>query len=117
MLADSSNLIRGFPGKLSVIITSCGSSIWGYDTHMKLIQTFDQAIHGFWDGGPKSRFEWIIEGTPKQDFKGKYIVCIGSFEANFWFHVSAGKTERRTLGNAERYLRKKIKKDCSFEIV
>lgn len=76
---------------------------------MKLIQTFTQPIHGFWDGGPRSRFEWTIRGPAQKDSKGEYV-RIGSWDANHWFHVSVGKTERNTLDNARRRLQVRCKR-------
>jgi hypothetical protein len=82
---------------------------------MKLIQILENPVHGFWDGGAKQTFEWAIVGTPKKDAKGEFV-RIGSVEANFWFHVSVGKTERATLSNARNYLARKTKVSCHFTI-
>ncbi|MCK5016376.1 MAG: hypothetical protein KAS32_04815 [Candidatus Peribacteraceae bacterium] len=52
----------------------------------------------------KSDFvEWSISGSPQEDKNGWYV-RIGSWTANFWFHVSIGKTVKQTLGNAKRRL-------------
>lgn len=70
---------------------------------MKLKQTLDKPIGGYWDGGAKSDFIWSIEGSPATDSKGQFV-CIGSWEANHWFHVALGKTDKLTLTNARRRL-------------
>jgi len=70
---------------------------------MKLKQTLDKPINGFWDGGSKSTFIWSIEGSPATDSKGQYV-RIGSWEANHWFHIALGKTIKLTLANARRRL-------------
>ena len=86
---------------------------------MKLRQTFTEAISGYWDGGPKSRFDWTIDGEPKTDNKGSFV-RIGSWYANHWFHVAVGKTDKQTLGNARRHLgagARRAGKACAFEYI
>ena len=70
---------------------------------MKLKQTLDKPINGNWDGGAKSIFYWGIEGSPNTDSKGQYV-RVGSWQANHWFHVALGKTDKLTLANARRRL-------------
>jgi len=57
---------------------------------------------GFWDGGAKSYFVFKIDNI-EQDEKG-YYAKIGSYDANFFFTVSAGVghqlSERAILTNA-----------------
>ena len=53
--------------------------------------------------GSKSRFEFSISGPPEKDGKGNYV-RVGSWEANQWFHVAVGKTEKQTLANVRRKL-------------
>ncbi len=74
-----------------------------------LRQTFSKPISGYWDGGPKSVFDWSIDGHVQTDKKGKFV-RIGSFSANHWFHVAVGKTEKATLTNAKRRLAAVAKK-------
>jgi len=62
---------------------------------IKLIQTLDKPIGGYWDGGMKSRFEWDIDGPIRA---GR--VRIGSWEANHFFTINAGKDELATLKKA-----------------
>lgn len=84
---------------------------------MKLIQEFKEPIGGYWDGGVKSRFEWEINGQPKTDSKGQFIK-IGSWEANYWFHVGLGKTEKLTLSYAKKHLKslaQRKNKECTFQ--
>jgi len=84
--------------------------------NMKLIQQLEKPIQRFWNKSAKSRFEWTIEGLPKTDAKGQFI-RIGSYDANFWFHISLGKTEKATLLNARRYIAARNASPCTFEIV
>lgn len=58
---------------------------------MILRMTLPAPVHGYWDGGFKSVFNWSIDGTPRQDSKGQFV-RIGSWEANHWFHVAYSKT-------------------------
>lgn len=52
----------------------------------------------------KSDFvEWSVVGSPQENKNGWYV-RIGSWTANYWFHVSIGKTVKQTLGNAKRRL-------------
>lgn len=85
-----------------------------------LRQTFAEPISGYWDGGPKQVFDWSIEGLPKADKDGQFI-RVGSFAANFWFHVAYGKTIYQTLGNARRRLqawaRKRNRPPCTFQYI
>lgn len=83
---------------------------------MKLRQTLANPVLGYWDGGAKQAFDWIIEGIIAQDSKGKYV-RIGSFDANHWFHVAAGKTEKLTLSYAKRHLAATTRLPCTFQYI
>ena len=83
---------------------------------MKLRQTLDKPVNGYWDGGPKQRFDWGIEGSPRTDSQGQYV-RIGSFSANHWFHVAYGKTEKLTLSYAKQHLRSVTRVPCTFEYI
>lgn len=86
---------------------------------MRLIQKLEKKIGGYWDGGPKDTFEWTIDGLPKSDAKGQFV-RVGSWEANHWFHVAQGRTEKQTLSNARRHLAASAKKagiSCTFRYV
>ena len=80
---------------------------------LTLRQTLVVPVNGYWDGGPKSVFNWSIDrrwddGTSR----------VGSWEANYYFTVKTGETDRVTLGNARRHLkmvRGAIK--CTFEYI
>jgi hypothetical protein len=71
---------------------------------MKLQLTLDKAIHGFWDGGAKSRFTWEIDGGVKSDKQGEFVK-VGSWDANSWFCVAKGKTDRQTLSYAKAHIK------------
>ena len=77
---------------------------------MILRLTMEKAIGGYWDGGAKSRFDWSIKGCMGKDAKGEYVK-VGSWEANHWFHVARGKTDKQTLGNARRHLGTALKRN------
>ena len=83
---------------------------------MTLLQTLNKPVNGYWDGGAKQRFQWRIDGTPQKDKNGQYI-RIGSWEANLWFHVAVGKTERLTLSYAKKHLQAITGVPCSFEYI
>jgi hypothetical protein len=86
---------------------------------MQLKQTLNHAISGYWDGGLKTTFFWKIDGIPQTDKKGSFV-RVGSWEANHWFNVACGKTEKQTLANARRRLGYPIRRmalKCSFEYI
>jgi len=70
---------------------------------MILRQILNKPVYGYWDGGAKQVFDWRIDSQPKTDAKGQYV-RIGSWQANFWFYVALGKSEKQTLGYAKRHL-------------
>ena len=83
---------------------------------MKLRQTLDKPVQGYWDGGAKQTFDWGIEGSPASDSKGQYVK-IGSFSANHWFHVAVGKTEKQTLSYAKKHLQASTRYPSTFEYI
>ena len=83
---------------------------------MKLRQTLDKPVHGYWDGGAKQTFDWSVEGSPATDSKGQYV-RIGSFAANHWFHVASGKTEKLTLSYAMKHLKASTRYQSTFEYI
>jgi hypothetical protein len=84
---------------------------------MYLKQTLKNPVNGYWDGGAKQEFEWRVHHhCVGQDKRGKFVK-VGSFDANHWFHVSLGKTEKETLRNAMRHLRKHTRIESSFKII
>ena len=80
-----------------------------------LRQRLEHPVNGYWDGGAKQIFDWHIEGH-NTDRKGRYAK-IGSFSANFWFHVATGRTDKLTLRNAKFKLRSITKVPSIFEYV
>lgn len=84
---------------------------------MRLRQTLPYPTNGYWDGGKKQVFDWSIHGHIGHDSKGDFI-RIGSWGANHWFSVSKGKTDKVTLCNAMKHLRKtSLGKQSKFEYV
>lgn len=86
---------------------------------MKLKQTFEEPISGYFDHGPKKEFLWSIDGPEHVDSKGLFVK-IGSWAANHWFHVALGKTEKLTLSYAKRRLGHAARfhgLKCSFEYI
>lgn len=75
-------------------------------------------IGGWWDGGLKDTFDFKIDGNPKRDSKG-WFVKVGSWRANYWFHVAVGRTDKETLRNAKARLRSmlegRLPSDNGFE--
>lgn len=82
---------------------------------MQLKQTLALATFGYWDGGKKDTFLWEIKNT-QRDNKGEFCK-IGSWEANHWFHVGKGKTEKLTLSYAKKHLKHSTKIPSTFEYV
>ena len=87
---------------------------------MILKQIFNEPINSMaWNWGPKKIFNWRIEGFPRTDSKGTRV-RIGSWEANCWFYVALGRSDKQTLSNARRSLSdsaKKNKRTCTFEYI
>jgi len=83
---------------------------------MILRQTLEKPVHGYWDGGRKQVFDWKIDGPIHYDSKGSFV-RIGSYDANFWFHVAAGKTDKLTLSYAKRHLRRITTVKSTFEYI
>jgi hypothetical protein len=80
-----------------------------------LCQTLEKPVHGYWDYGPKKYFEWDIEHHKTgKDAKGVFV-RVGSWEANHWFHVAKGKTDKLTLSYAKQHLRAITNGPCAFE--
>jgi hypothetical protein len=71
---------------------------------MTLVQVFEEARPAGMRGYPSHEFHWNIEPYRYGcDARGPYV-RVGSWEANRWFHVSKGETDKQTLGNARRKL-------------
>ena len=83
---------------------------------MKLRQTLEHPVNGYWDGGAKQVFEWGIDSEPKHDSKGAFV-RIGAWEANHYFHVTLGKTVRATLSYAKRHLKSITRVKSTFEYI
>jgi hypothetical protein len=74
-------------------------------TSWVLVQELERPCNGYWDGGAKQIFVWEIENRHRgTDSKGTYV-RIGCWEANYWFHVAEGKTDKITLCNAMKHLK------------
>ena len=85
---------------------------------MILRQTFEDPIHGYWDGGEKQTFDWTIDSDVYRAKDGSGAVKVGSWGANYYFAVVLGKSEKQTLGNARRHLTACAKRQglkCNFE--
>lgn len=68
----------------------------------------DRKIDGYWDGGMRDTFDWSIDQR-KEDSKGKYV-RVGSWDANYWFHVAEGRTDKETLKFALQVLKVKFRR-------
>ncbi len=84
---------------------------------MKLRQTLDHPVTGYWDGGPKQVFNWSIEKYHIGKDRHGAFVRVGSWCANHWFCVALGDTDKLTLSYAKQHLRKTTKIPCTFEYV
>jgi len=67
--------------------------------------TLEKPISGFWDGSNKSVFDWTIE-----EKRANAYARVGSWEANYWFTVKLGKTDKQTLSYALRSIGKSLSK-------
>jgi len=84
---------------------------------MILRQKLECPVNGYWDGGKKDTFDWSINHFfSGKDSKGNFV-RVGSYEANYWFYVSLGKTDKLTLANAKRKLKAITKIPCTFEYI
>ena len=84
---------------------------------MKLRQTLEHTVNGYWDGGKKQVFDWEVESFGGgSDDKGVFV-RVGSWCANNWFCVSEGKTEKLTLSHAKRHLRSITGVPSTFEYI
>ena len=81
---------------------------------MKLIQTLERPVNGYWDGGTKQTFEWEVNGPDRHDAKGTYV-RIGSWEANHWFYVAKGRTDKLTLSYAKKHLIRSTRYKSTFK--
>lgn len=82
----------------------------------KIIVEFEKPIHGYWDGGAKSKGEFdceIIKGGYEKHDKLKHHYKWGSFEFNFWFRLPPSKNP---INQAVIYLKKHIKCPLNNEI-
>lgn len=84
---------------------------------MKLRQTFRTPQYGYLLTGPWYSLDWQVD---RMESARQGWTVVGSMEANYWFHVSPGGTEKGTLGNARRALSARAKRrgvECSFEYI
>lgn len=71
-----------------------------------LVITLETPINGYWDGGAKQTFNWNIDKyASNKDFSK-----IGSWEANYFFTVKTGKTDKQTLSYGKRVLSTNLRK-------
>jgi len=84
---------------------------------MILQQTLAKPVNGYWDGGAKRVFRWSIDKFGGgEDSRGTFV-RIGSWEANYWFNVAQGKTEKQTLSYAKRHLQAITRIPSVFEYI
>lgn len=94
---------------------------------LALVQTLNRPVYGYWDGGQKQRFVWTIESLRVRAADGGYDTAygdtpatharIGAWEANHYFTVRVGRTDRLTLSYARAHLRAVSPCQSTFEIV
>jgi|GEM_PF-3047949 len=74
---------------------------------MEIIIKFNNAIGGYWDGGKKNTFifkPWM------ELYPDKKFIKWGSWEANFYFYCSSGKTNKLSISYAVRRIKHFLKK-------
>ena len=70
----------------------------------KIVVRLEQPVHGYWDGGAKSHFEFTPDLRHYSDGNLPNIEW-GSWGANWWFRVELGKSAARHFGTVKRKLR------------
>jgi len=84
---------------------------------MKLRQTLEEPVNGYWNGGMKQCFDWEVEERHGgKDARGVFA-RVGCWAANHFFHVSQGKTEKETLSNARRHLKASTRIASTFAYI
>jgi len=84
---------------------------------MILQQTLIEPVNGYWDGGSKQVFKWSVDPLGGgEDSRGTFV-RIGGWEANYWFCVARGKTEKQTLSYAKRHLQAITKIPSDFKYI
>jgi hypothetical protein len=72
----------------------------------------DEPINGYWDGGAKKEFEFSVS-EPRPEPNGFYVE-VGSWDANYWFTMGAGRkkaqSDKAILRNAQRKLSRMVEK-------
>lgn len=76
-----------------------------------LITYTNEKVGGYWDGGAKDRFTWTLGRTIQE--RGREYQKVHGWEANLWYYVAKGKSDKATLANALRRLRGMMKKNPS----
>lgn len=76
---------------------------------MILRMLLEAHIAGYWDGGTREYFDFVIDGPRQHDGHGPYV-RVGSWGANYWCQVALGKTATATLGHARRHLAARAKR-------
>lgn len=82
-----------------------------------LRQKLAEPISGWWDGGAKDTFNWFVD---EYQSRRQGWTIVGSYDANHWFHVEPGASEKGTLGNARRALGARARREgveCEFEYI
>ena len=77
----------------------------------EILITLNESINGYWDGGKKDKFNFSID-EPEQDADGFYCK-VGSWDANFFFHIGTGKTkiqsDKQIIATAIKVLKHKMR--------
>jgi len=68
--------------------------------------TLDRPINGWWDGGPRSTFDFWFTPDPN----GK-TGRVGSWEANWYRQVKIQRTEKATLAIVRQILSRTCRRD------
>ncbi len=76
-------------------------------TYPKITLALRNPIHGFWDGGAKSRF--TFEARECQDERGPFLKW-GSWEMNFWRTTDGiGRSPKDAAGRMVRWMKRNIR--------
>ena len=109
VLQNDGRVAYDWPERIPTYVKQAVAAIL-HNGHLVLVQTFEKPQFGYFDDGPKCTFSWRVD-------RMKGAGCVGSWQANTYFSVAPGATEKQTLGNARRSLAARARQEgqrCTF---
>ncbi|SRR6266487_2578121 len=91
---------------MSNFYVDCGAIVTRVTPKLLLRVTLEKAVNSYeWDGGKMQVFDWEVQHE-YSDGKSR----VGSIDANRWYEVATGRTEKETLCNAKKHIRAILKR-------